>query len=168
MHLCVPHNTASSGLVGKAPWAGISHCGFNGENTDHLPPYFACLELYRYSLVRIHQLVTHFWTTLKLFPLWFQVFCAACCSLKCKLLYMDRKEARVCVICHSVLMNGKWKKNLRCSTSLALCWVAVILFKKKINQNTLFVWVSILKQQRTSRDQCGIPMEHGDSQTKYD
>lgn len=60
MHLCVPHNTASSGLVGKAPWAGISHCGFNGENTDHLPPYFACLELYRYSLVRIHQLVTHF------------------------------------------------------------------------------------------------------------
>ncbi|XP_009870317.1 PREDICTED: zinc finger FYVE domain-containing protein 9 isoform X2 [Apaloderma vittatum] len=34
-----------------------------------------------------------------------KVFCAACCSLKCKLLYMDRKEARVCVICHSVLMN---------------------------------------------------------------
>lgn len=37
-----------------------------------------------------------------------QVFCASCCSLKCKLLYMDRKEARVCVICHSVLMNGKY------------------------------------------------------------
>ncbi|XP_061267955.1 zinc finger FYVE domain-containing protein 9 isoform X4 [Bos javanicus] len=35
-----------------------------------------------------------------------KVFCASCCSLKCKLLYMDRKEARVCVICHSVLMNG--------------------------------------------------------------
>ncbi|KAM5248997.1 zinc finger FYVE domain-containing protein 9 isoform 1-T1 [Ctenodactylus gundi] len=34
-----------------------------------------------------------------------KVFCASCCSLKCKLLYMDRKEARVCVICHSVLMN---------------------------------------------------------------
>ncbi|XP_038616224.1 zinc finger FYVE domain-containing protein 9 isoform X2 [Tachyglossus aculeatus] len=34
-----------------------------------------------------------------------KVFCAACCSLKCKLLYLDRKEARVCVICHSVLMN---------------------------------------------------------------
>ncbi|XP_036612828.1 zinc finger FYVE domain-containing protein 9 isoform X2 [Trichosurus vulpecula] len=34
-----------------------------------------------------------------------KVFCAACCSLKCKLLYMERKEARVCVICHSVLMN---------------------------------------------------------------
>ncbi|NXU57934.1 ZFYV9 protein, partial [Turnix velox] len=41
-----------------------------------------------------------------------KVFCAACCSLKCKLLYMDRKEARVCVICHSVLMNGKWEENL--------------------------------------------------------
>lgn len=37
-----------------------------------------------------------------------QVFCASCCSLKCKLLYMDRKEARVCVICHSVLMNGEY------------------------------------------------------------
>ncbi|XP_007535212.1 zinc finger FYVE domain-containing protein 9 isoform X4 [Erinaceus europaeus] len=34
-----------------------------------------------------------------------KVFCASCCSVKCKLLYMDRKEARVCVICHSVLMN---------------------------------------------------------------
>ncbi|XP_058159569.1 zinc finger FYVE domain-containing protein 9 isoform X2 [Dasypus novemcinctus] len=34
-----------------------------------------------------------------------KVFCASCCSLKCKLLYMDKKEARVCVICHSVLMN---------------------------------------------------------------
>ncbi|XP_030062017.1 zinc finger FYVE domain-containing protein 9 isoform X2 [Microcaecilia unicolor] len=34
-----------------------------------------------------------------------KVFCAACCSLKCRLLYMERKEARVCVICHSVLMN---------------------------------------------------------------
>uniref|UniRef100_A0A3B5MN82 Uncharacterized protein n=1 Tax=Xiphophorus couchianus TaxID=32473 RepID=A0A3B5MN82_9TELE len=34
-----------------------------------------------------------------------KVFCAACCSLKCKLLYMDRKEARVCVTCHSALTN---------------------------------------------------------------
>nr|XP_015210828.1 PREDICTED: zinc finger FYVE domain-containing protein 9 isoform X1 [Lepisosteus oculatus]XP_015210829.1 PREDICTED: zinc finger FYVE domain-containing protein 9 isoform X1 [Lepisosteus oculatus]XP_015210830.1 PREDICTED: zinc finger FYVE domain-containing protein 9 isoform X1 [Lepisosteus oculatus]XP_015210831.1 PREDICTED: zinc finger FYVE domain-containing protein 9 isoform X1 [Lepisosteus oculatus]XP_015210832.1 PREDICTED: zinc finger FYVE domain-containing protein 9 isoform X1 [Lepisosteus len=34
-----------------------------------------------------------------------KVFCAACCSLKCRLVYMDRKEARVCVTCHSVLMN---------------------------------------------------------------
>ncbi|KAM8838484.1 zinc finger FYVE domain-containing protein 9 isoform 1-T1 [Synchiropus picturatus] len=32
-----------------------------------------------------------------------KVFCAACCSLKCKLAYMDRKEARVCVTCHSAL-----------------------------------------------------------------
>ncbi|XP_034270969.1 LOW QUALITY PROTEIN: zinc finger FYVE domain-containing protein 9 [Pantherophis guttatus] len=41
-----------------------------------------------------------------------KVFCAACCSLKCKLLYMDRKEARVCVICHSVLMNAQSLENL--------------------------------------------------------
>ncbi|XP_041127095.1 zinc finger FYVE domain-containing protein 9-like isoform X2 [Polyodon spathula] len=36
-----------------------------------------------------------------------KVFCAACCSLKCRLGYMDRKEARVCVTCHSVLMNAQ-------------------------------------------------------------
>uniref|UniRef100_A0A673M876 Zinc finger FYVE domain-containing protein 9-like n=1 Tax=Sinocyclocheilus rhinocerous TaxID=307959 RepID=A0A673M876_9TELE len=29
-----------------------------------------------------------------------KVFCAACCSLKSRLMYMDRKEARVCVTCH--------------------------------------------------------------------
>ncbi|XP_042320244.1 zinc finger FYVE domain-containing protein 9 [Sceloporus undulatus] len=40
-----------------------------------------------------------------------KVFCAACCSLKCKLLYMDRKEARVCVICHSVLLNVARPEN---------------------------------------------------------
>ncbi|XP_067331713.1 zinc finger FYVE domain-containing protein 9 isoform X2 [Channa argus] len=32
-----------------------------------------------------------------------KVFCAACCSLKCRLMYMDGKEARVCVTCHSAL-----------------------------------------------------------------
>ncbi|KAM8789378.1 zinc finger FYVE domain-containing protein 9 isoform 3-T3 [Rhynchonycteris naso] len=42
-----------------------------------------------------------------------KVFCASCCSLKCKLLYMDRKEARVCVICHSVLMNGAQPREQR-------------------------------------------------------
>lgn len=41
-----------------------------------------------------------------------KVFCAACCSLKCKLLYMDRKEARVCVICHSVLINAQAWENM--------------------------------------------------------
>uniref|UniRef100_A0A672HMH9 Zinc finger, FYVE domain containing 9a n=1 Tax=Salarias fasciatus TaxID=181472 RepID=A0A672HMH9_SALFA len=30
-----------------------------------------------------------------------KVFCAACCGLKCRLVYMDRKEARVCVTCHA-------------------------------------------------------------------
>ncbi|KAJ8418604.1 hypothetical protein AAFF_G00001030 [Aldrovandia affinis] len=34
-----------------------------------------------------------------------KVFCATCCSLKCRLMYMDRKEARICITCHSVLMN---------------------------------------------------------------
>ncbi|CAJ1072537.1 zinc finger FYVE domain-containing protein 9 isoform X2 [Xyrichtys novacula] len=35
-----------------------------------------------------------------------KVFCAACCSLKCRLVYMDRKEARVCVTCHSALTSA--------------------------------------------------------------
>lgn len=37
----------------------------------------------------------------------FKVFCATCCSLKCRLTYMDRKEARVCVTCHSALTSGE-------------------------------------------------------------
>ncbi|XP_076004485.1 zinc finger FYVE domain-containing protein 9 isoform X2 [Genypterus blacodes] len=36
-----------------------------------------------------------------------KVFCASCCSLKCRLTYMDRKEARVCVTCHSALTSGE-------------------------------------------------------------
>ncbi|XP_008277881.1 zinc finger FYVE domain-containing protein 9 isoform X2 [Stegastes partitus] len=36
-----------------------------------------------------------------------KVFCATCCSLKCRLVYMDRKEARVCVTCHSALTNAQ-------------------------------------------------------------
>uniref|UniRef100_A0A3Q3XHC2 FYVE-type domain-containing protein n=1 Tax=Mola mola TaxID=94237 RepID=A0A3Q3XHC2_MOLML len=38
-----------------------------------------------------------------------KVFCATCCSLKCKLIYMDRKEARVCVTCHSALTTQSWE-----------------------------------------------------------
>ncbi|XP_072524501.1 zinc finger FYVE domain-containing protein 9 isoform X2 [Salminus brasiliensis] len=41
-----------------------------------------------------------------------KVFCAACCSLKCRLMYMDRKEARVCVTCHHALMNAQSWENL--------------------------------------------------------
>ncbi|XP_047445361.1 zinc finger FYVE domain-containing protein 9 [Mugil cephalus] len=36
-----------------------------------------------------------------------KVFCATCCSLKCKLTYMDRKEARVCITCHSALTSAQ-------------------------------------------------------------
>ncbi|NXY90955.1 ZFYV9 protein, partial [Alcedo cyanopectus] len=46
-----------------------------------------------------------------------KVFCAACCSLKCKLLYMERKEARVCVICHSVLKNAQAWENMMSASS---------------------------------------------------
>uniref|UniRef100_A0A665XB72 Zinc finger, FYVE domain containing 9a n=1 Tax=Echeneis naucrates TaxID=173247 RepID=A0A665XB72_ECHNA len=35
-----------------------------------------------------------------------KVFCATCCSLKCRLTYMD-KEARVCVTCHSALTSAQ-------------------------------------------------------------
>ncbi|KAJ8270146.1 hypothetical protein GJAV_G00110870 [Gymnothorax javanicus] len=41
-----------------------------------------------------------------------KVFCAACCSLKCRLMYMDRKEARVCVTCHSALMSARSWENM--------------------------------------------------------
>uniref|UniRef100_A0A8C4ZKS1 Zinc finger, FYVE domain containing 9a n=1 Tax=Gadus morhua TaxID=8049 RepID=A0A8C4ZKS1_GADMO len=38
------------------------------------------------------------------------VFCAACCGLKGRLVYMDMKEARVCVTCHSALMSAQaWR-----------------------------------------------------------
>uniref|UniRef100_A0A672QI16 Zinc finger FYVE-type containing 9 n=1 Tax=Sinocyclocheilus grahami TaxID=75366 RepID=A0A672QI16_SINGR len=37
------------------------------------------------------------------------VFCAACCSLKSRLMYMDRKEARVCVTCHH------WDQDMKLS-----------------------------------------------------
>uniref|UniRef100_A0A673MDR2 Zinc finger FYVE domain-containing protein 9-like n=1 Tax=Sinocyclocheilus rhinocerous TaxID=307959 RepID=A0A673MDR2_9TELE len=42
-----------------------------------------------------------------------KVFCAACCSLKSRLMYMDRKEARVCVTCHRALMNGSLPREQR-------------------------------------------------------
>ncbi|XP_030629950.1 zinc finger FYVE domain-containing protein 9 [Chanos chanos] len=41
-----------------------------------------------------------------------KVFCAACCSLKSRLMYMDRKEARVCVTCHHALMNAQSWENM--------------------------------------------------------
>uniref|UniRef100_A0A3P8SYS1 Zinc finger FYVE-type containing 9 n=1 Tax=Amphiprion percula TaxID=161767 RepID=A0A3P8SYS1_AMPPE len=42
-----------------------------------------------------------------------KVFCATCCSLKCRLVYMDRKEARVCVTCYSALTNGSISREQR-------------------------------------------------------
>ncbi|XP_069794766.1 zinc finger FYVE domain-containing protein 9 isoform X2 [Narcine bancroftii] len=42
-----------------------------------------------------------------------KVFCAACCNLKYKLSYMDMKEARVCVTCHSVLSSLAHPKEQR-------------------------------------------------------
>ncbi|KAM9845229.1 zinc finger FYVE domain-containing protein 9 [Aulostomus maculatus] len=42
-----------------------------------------------------------------------KVFCATCCSLKCRLAYMDRKEARVCVTCHSALTRAQsWESQV--------------------------------------------------------
>ncbi|XP_061094951.1 zinc finger FYVE domain-containing protein 9-like [Conger conger] len=40
-----------------------------------------------------------------------KVFCATCCSLRCRLMYMDKKEARVCITCHSVLTNSESWEN---------------------------------------------------------
>ncbi|CAN9502991.1 unnamed protein product [Ophioblennius macclurei] len=47
-----------------------------------------------------------------------KVFCAACCSLKCRLTYMDRKEARVCVTCHSALTSAQsWETQAPASSN---------------------------------------------------
>ncbi|XP_043941949.1 zinc finger FYVE domain-containing protein 9 [Protopterus annectens] len=46
-----------------------------------------------------------------------KVFCAVCCSLKCKLNYMEKKEARVCVTCHSVLLNAQAWDNVMSTSS---------------------------------------------------
>nr|XP_033959541.1 zinc finger FYVE domain-containing protein 9 isoform X3 [Pseudochaenichthys georgianus] len=46
-----------------------------------------------------------------------KVFCAACCSLKCRLMYMDRKEARVCVTCHSALTSAPSWETLAAVTN---------------------------------------------------
>ncbi|KAK6484287.1 zinc finger FYVE domain-containing protein 9-like isoform X1 [Huso huso] len=46
-----------------------------------------------------------------------KVFCATCCSLKCRLVYMDRKEARVCITCHSVLMNAQALEDMESACS---------------------------------------------------
>ncbi|KAK6302235.1 hypothetical protein J4Q44_G00265900 [Coregonus suidteri] len=35
-----------------------------------------------------------------------KVFCAACCNRRSRLLYMDRKEARVCNTCHAALLSA--------------------------------------------------------------
>ncbi|XP_060940177.1 zinc finger FYVE domain-containing protein 9 isoform X3 [Limanda limanda] len=42
-----------------------------------------------------------------------KVFCATCCSLKCRLVYMDQKEARVCITCHSALTTGTLTREQR-------------------------------------------------------
>ncbi|MFT7818986.1 zinc finger FYVE domain-containing protein 9 [Arapaima gigas] len=42
-----------------------------------------------------------------------KVFCTACCSLKSRLTYMDRKEARVCITCHAALMSAQsWENSV--------------------------------------------------------
>ncbi|XP_064869893.1 zinc finger FYVE domain-containing protein 9-like isoform X2 [Oncorhynchus nerka] len=41
-----------------------------------------------------------------------KVFCAACCSLRSRLIYMDRKEARVCITCHSALMSAHSREGM--------------------------------------------------------
>ncbi|XP_070988419.1 zinc finger FYVE domain-containing protein 9 isoform X1 [Oncorhynchus clarkii lewisi] len=41
-----------------------------------------------------------------------KVFCAACCSLRSRLIYMDRKEARVCITCHSALLSAHSREGL--------------------------------------------------------
>lgn len=70
--------------------------------------------------------VVFFFLNLWLCVCFLKVFCAACCSLKCKLVYMDRKEARVCVTCHSALTTGEHhRSNKLCQLCLRCCWEEV-------------------------------------------
>ncbi|XP_072372269.1 zinc finger FYVE domain-containing protein 16 isoform X2 [Scyliorhinus torazame] len=45
-----------------------------------------------------------------------QVFCAACCNQKCKLQYLENKEARVCVVCYSSIQKAQAFKTMMSPT----------------------------------------------------
>ncbi|XP_051876545.1 zinc finger FYVE domain-containing protein 16-like isoform X2 [Pristis pectinata] len=42
-----------------------------------------------------------------------KVFCAACCYQKCKLQYLENKEARVCVVCYVTIQKGTFPREHR-------------------------------------------------------
>ncbi|XP_059825386.1 zinc finger FYVE domain-containing protein 16 isoform X2 [Hypanus sabinus] len=42
-----------------------------------------------------------------------RVFCAACCYQKCKLQYLENKEARVCADCYSTIQKGTFPREHR-------------------------------------------------------
>ncbi|XP_078420535.1 zinc finger FYVE domain-containing protein 16-like isoform X2 [Cetorhinus maximus] len=45
-----------------------------------------------------------------------KVFCAACCNQKCKLQYLENKEARVCVVCYSSIQKAQAFKTMMSPT----------------------------------------------------
>ncbi|XP_067885701.1 zinc finger FYVE domain-containing protein 16-like isoform X2 [Heterodontus francisci] len=45
-----------------------------------------------------------------------KVFCAACCNQKCKLQYLENKEARVCVVCYSTIQKAQAFKTMMSPT----------------------------------------------------
>ena len=42
-----------------------------------------------------------------------QIFCSACCSLKCQLEYLETREARVCSRCYQDIIRGRWRHRSR-------------------------------------------------------
>ncbi|XP_067838873.1 zinc finger FYVE domain-containing protein 16-like isoform X2 [Heptranchias perlo] len=45
-----------------------------------------------------------------------KVFCAACCNQKCKLKYLENKEARVCVVCYGTMQKAQAFKTMMSPT----------------------------------------------------
>ncbi|XP_069792631.1 zinc finger FYVE domain-containing protein 16 isoform X2 [Narcine bancroftii] len=45
-----------------------------------------------------------------------KVFCAACCNQKCKLQYLENKEARVCVVCYNTIQKAQAVKTMMSPT----------------------------------------------------
>lgn len=82
-----------------------------------------------------------------------KVFCATCCSLKCRLMYMDRKEARVCVTCHSALTTGEHHcKDIGRSPQLAYCIYTYPLYIYTTNYASIFFFSNLYSFQPLHMD----------------
>uniref|UniRef100_A0AAQ6ADT8 FYVE-type domain-containing protein n=1 Tax=Amphiprion ocellaris TaxID=80972 RepID=A0AAQ6ADT8_AMPOC len=73
-----------------------------------------------------------------------KVFCATCCSLKCRLVYMDRKEARVCVTCSSKVASF----SLLCYVNRK-CWYVTTKGMHAVGQAEVVILLQCLPDEKT-------------------